>query len=482
MKKISFVFLLLAILLSVSIVNAEGVNVNLKTKDLTGYTGETTTTEITIENVKSMSDEFSVDIWPPYWAGISVVPEKPRVIVSAGSSETVKLYFSIPIDTDELIVPYNISVKSIRNETVSTLQILNLRVIRTVPIRISDVIASKYEVYPREEIRIEISVSNSGNDAYLDANLKAAVKKDDIIVWNFSENMPIIQGKSTQSVEKFFSFEKYAEPGKYVLEIFLKDALGNIVSRRTALSSTPTPTFKLKNVANVIHEKSISYGLMLQTVTISVKNEGNAPTTSFYVTEDVPTFMKAFFYPSGQATVEMIGDRIYYHWLIQSLMPGETRTIMYQINLWNAWAISLILIIAVVIAFKVVYVPSVVKGFRHIGLITREKEIQIKLEAKNRSIHEIRDVIVRDFVPPIAKVVDRFDTIRPLIRRVGTGTEVIWKFDSLKPREERVLTYWIVPNVDIPGALKLTKAYMKFVDKKRVKRVSASKTVTIKSR
>ncbi|HKZ45355.1 MAG TPA: hypothetical protein VJ343_01495, partial [archaeon] len=90
-------------------------------------------------------------------------------------------------------------------------------------------------------------------------------------------------------------------------------------------------------------------------------------------------------------------------------------------------------------------------------------------------------VIIRDFVPSIARVVDRFDTVKPVVRRTGTGTEVLWKFDSLKPREERVLTYWIVPSVDVPGTLKLSKAYMKFVDRKRVKKVSASKSILLKS-
>lgn len=484
MKKISFIFIFLTILFTVSIVNAEEVNVITRLRDVEGYTGETVSTEIIVQNSQSISDEFSVDVWPAYWNGISVVSDKPRIKISANSNETVKLYFSIPRDADEMIIPYNITVKSVINKTISTLQIINLKVKRTVPIYISEVKAVENccLIKPGESVKIEILVSNSGNYVYMDASLNTKIKKDDIIFKEFDDRLAIIQGKSTQSIEHVIEFGKYAEAGKYYTEVFLKDVNGNVVSKRTSLSPAPTPIILIQEVANVVHEKTISYGLLLQTITIKVKNEGNVPTTSFYVTEDIPTFMKAFFQPSEQTTVEVISDRIYYHWLIQDLMPGETRTVMYQINLWNAWAISLILIIAIIIAFRVVYVPGIVKGFRHAGPITREKQIQISLDVKNRSIHEIKDVVVRDFVPPIAKVVDRFDTVRPMVRRIGTGTEVIWKFDSLKPREERVLTYWIVPSVDIPGALKLAKAYMKFVDRKKVKRVSTSKSIIIKSR
>jgi len=475
MKKISLIFIFLTILLTTSIVNAEGVGISLKSKDLIGYTGETTTTDITIQNTQSTSDEFSINIWPPYWAGINVNLEKSRVKISANSNETVKLYFSIPIDIDELIVPYNITVKSVRNETISTVQILNLRVIRTVPIYISNIKVEKYVVYPEENVRIESSISNTADDAYLGASLQTNIKKDDTMIQRFDDRLEVIPRRSEQKKEHVFAFGKYTEPGVYIVEVLLKDVINRVVSSKKT-------TIILKNVSNITYQKIISYGLLLQTITIKVKNEGNAPATSFYVTEDIPTFMKAFFYPSEQATVEVIGNRIYYHWLIQDLIPGGTRNIIYQISLWNAWAIAQILIIAVIIAFRIVYVPGVVKRFRHTGPISRGKEIQIALEVKNRSIHEIKDVTVRDFVPPIAKVVDRFDTVRPLVRRIGTGTEVIWKFDSLKPREERVLTYWIVPSVDIPGSLKLTKAYMRFVDRKKIKRISASKTVTIKSR
>jgi hypothetical protein len=103
------------------------------------------------------------------------------------------------------------------------------------------------------------------------------------------------------------------------------------------------------------------------------------------------------------------------------------------------------------------------------------------LEIRNRTRNEIRDVLVRDFVPAVAMVVERFDTLRPMLRKVAGGTEVVWKIDSLGPGDERVLTYRIKPVVDIVGVLKLPKAYVRFLDRKKEVKRFLSKGVYIKA-
>ena len=102
------------------------------------------------------------------------------------------------------------------------------------------------------------------------------------------------------------------------------------------------------------------------------------------------------------------------------------------------------------------------------------------LEVRNRTKHEIRDVEVRDFVPSIARVVERFDTLKPRVKSTGSGTELRWSFESLKARDERVLTYRIKPVVDVIGHLHLPNAHVKYSDRKKIKRMIASKRLAIK--
>jgi rRNA processing protein Gar1 len=88
---------------------------------------------------------------------------------------------------------------------------------------------------------------------------------------------------------------------------------------------------------------------------------------------------------------------------------------------------------------------------------------------------------VRDFVPAVATVVERFDTLRPTLRKVTGGTELIWTLDSLRSGEERVLNYRIRPVVDIIGTLKLPVAYVKYLDKKKEVNKAVSKVAYIKA-
>jgi len=473
-KKTFFICFLLTVLLLSFPVFAEDMQIVLSETSIIGYTGESVSTEFTIQNLQDETDSFDITLWPPYWLGISATLEKSTVTIDANSNETVNVYLTIPIAVEELMLNYNITVKSVTDEEISDSQTLALRVIRRVPIYISDVKLSKYVLDPMESFKIEVSVTNLDAQLYSQASLQTNIKKDEAIVQRFDDTVEI-PATSTQKIENSFAFDKYTDPGTYKIETILKDKLNRIVS-------TKETTLKLNAVYNITHEKIMSYSLLLQTASIIVKNEGNAPSTSFYITEDIPSFMGPIVQPVGHYTVETIQNRIFYHWLVPSLMPGEERVVKYQLNLWNVWIITLVIIFSVVFGFKYVFTPKVVKSFTHAGRITRGKEIIVSLDVRNRSRKKINDVEIRDFIPSILGVVGKYDTLRPKVRKVKGGTELIWNFDSLKPREERVITYRIKPSVDVMGSLKLPKAQVKYIDKKKVKKMMASKSVVIKPR
>jgi len=473
-KKTFFICFLLTLLLLSFPVFAEDVEIVLSQENIVGYTGESVSTEFTIQNLQDQTDSFDITIWPPYWVGISATLEKSTVRIESNSNATVKIYMSIPIDTEELMLNYNISIKSVTDEQISDTKTLNLRVIRRVPIYISDVKLDKYVLNPTETFKIEVSVTNLDSVLYSQASLQTNIKKDETIIQRFDDAIEI-PANSIKKIENSFAFDKYTDSGTYKIETILKDRLNRIVS-------TKEVSFKLNAVYNITHQKIISYSLLLQTATITVKNEGNAPSTSFYVTEDMPMFIQSLVQPVGHYTVETIHDRVFYHWLIPSLMPGEERVVKYQVNLWNVWAITLIIIFSIVFGFKYVFTPKVVKSFTHSGPIARGKEIIVSLDVRNRSRKKINDVEVRDFIPSILGVVGKYDTLRPKARKVKGGTELVWNFDSLKPREERVITYRIKPSVDVMGSLKLPKAKVRYMDKKKERKMMASKSVVIKPR
>jgi hypothetical protein len=92
----------------------------------------------------------------------------------------------------------------------------------------------------------------------------------------------------------------------------------------------------------------------------------------------------------------------------------------------------------------------------------------------------MRDVIVRDFVPSMLNVVEKFETVKPMIRRAPNGTELIWKFDLLKPFEERVIAYRVRPSTEVIGTMRLPNAHIKYLNKSQQRKVILSKAVVIR--
>ena len=77
------------------------------------------------------------------------------------------------------------------------------------------------------------------------------------------------------------------------------------------------------------------------------------------------------------------------------------------------------------------------------------------------------------------QVIQKFDTLKPVIRKTAEGTELSWKLDSLKTAEERVINYRIKPTVDVLGSLELPSSTMRYYDSKRVKRFVVSRAVSV---
>jgi len=459
----------------------EGVGLYINPKILTVYTGESAFAEITVKNNQAFSDTFSLSIFPPYYQGIIPSLERYSLTLEPQESQTLKIYFEIPECAEETSTSFAITATSRKNENVSDSKNLVLETIRKFGVCIYGASLSKQNLNPGETLTIEVALKNPSESLSQPLNLQTNVLFNREIVKRFDDYFETIEGKTTKIVKHDFEVGKYQTPGFYTVEVLLKDKYGTIVNKKELQFNVATINASSEpNYLPII--KTVKNGLLVQTIEISVKNEGNVPTTSLYISEAIPTFMKVFFFPKKEPNLEEVKEnRIVYSWLVPPLTPGSSYTVTYEISTWSAVLIAIVLIVIVVYAFASIFSISIEKKHRIIGPITKDREITIMLEVKNRTRHEIRDVIVRDFVPGIATVIERFDTLRPTLRKIANGTEIVWKINSLAPGDERVLTYRIKPIVDIVGVLKLPKAYLKFTDKNKEVKKILSKSAYIKA-
>ncbi|MEM5855370.1 MAG: hypothetical protein QW472_03575 [Candidatus Aenigmatarchaeota archaeon] len=480
MWKIILKFLFISLFLIPACVVAVGVDVSLSKNSLSIYTSENETLEITVKNMQNIVDSFSISVFPPH-PGILTSLEKYYVTLNPGESEKVKIHFKIAECSEEKSFYFFITVGSLTNREVSDSELLILDVMRRHGICIYSFNLSETKVYPGSNISIEVTLMNPSESVSQPVYLETTILFKNEIIKKFQNYVEAVGGKGIEIVKNILEISKYQDPGKYTVEILLKDKYGLILTRKETEFAILTLNASEKTEFLPISKK-INYGLLSQTVEIVVRNEGNVPIENFYLSERIPVFMKVFFFPSEKPNFEETKESmVIYYWHIPYLAPGSSYTISYQISTLNAVLIAIVLIIVIVYSFTRTFSIRLIK--RHVveGPLTKEKEITIMLEVRNRTRHEIKDVIVRDFVPSMATVVEKFDTLRPTLRRVANGTELVWKIPSLAPGDERVLTYRIKPILEIVGKLRLPKAYMKFMDKKKEVRKVLSKSAYIKA-
>jgi len=476
-KKV-LIFTFMSFLLLVGISSASEISLSIKPKLLTVYAGETGSVEVNVKNNQAFKDIFSISLFPlQYYPSL----EKYSLTLNPQENMSFKIHFQIPECAEEASNFFTLTVVSLTNTEIKTSESFRIDVVRKYGVCIYDFKLDKNNLVPGEKLSIQVLVKNPSPSFSQPFTIQTNIWFDKELVKKFEEYVESVEGKGTKILTHVFELSKYQKPGIYDVEVLLKDKYGTTITRKEA--QFKVLTINASERLNYLPiTKTIRYGLLAQTIEITIKNEGNVPATNIYLSESIPLFMKVFFFPKKEPSKEEVKEnRVIYSWQVPTLMPGESYSIVYEISTWNAVLIAIILILIASYTFVQAFNIKIVKKPAYKGPITKEKEITVMLEVKNRSRHEIKDVIVRDFAPGIVKVVEKFDTLRPSLRKVANGTELVWKIDSLAPGDERVLIYRIKPIVDIVGSLKLPKAYLKFMDKKKEVKKILSKSAYIKA-
>jgi hypothetical protein len=194
---------------------------------------------------------------------------------------------------------------------------------------------------------------------------------------------------------------------------------------------------------------------------ITIVNEGNVVEPEYVIYKTLPnndlitgllTEPEECFLANGQMTCK---------YTFQDLAPGEVATLDYRLDYWSVYATFGLILVAV---FMLVFfglrratAPVIIK--RHVR--KEGGKHHVVLEIRNPFYHSLSNAIVRDWVSPLANVLHHeINMLKPLIRRSGAGTELIWKLGDIRPKESRVITYPIKSLVS--GSLKMPRAYIRY--------------------
>lgn len=474
MKKAFYaIFLMAFILISPAIFADNRIDLSLDKPDIFVYSGESQTVEITVTNNQEKTGTFSIFVVPSFLSKIGAFPETAGdgFVLAPKSSKTFKMFFSILPEAEETTIPALFSVFATSTDReVSANQTVRVSVLRTSPVYLSDLKANKYSFDPEETFEIKNVITNTAKGPSDNYRLQISLKRSGTLIKDFDDIISGIGGKTSDIITKSYTFERYAQPGFYQIDVSLKNSLGTLVSVKSLdikvneFNKTTTRTYN-------------DFRLLSVDRTIIVTNVGNVP-SSVVLKEFVPAFAKDWVLAESEPTsVQNVGNSIAYEW-VRTVNPGEEISIKYQFNLWNVWFGLLAIVLVVYYAFKFVFTPGITKVVRVHGALTKGKEIIVTLEVRNRSLNEIKDITVTDVAPQLTQLVQQFDTLKPKLRKTAEGTEMSWKLDSLKATEERVINYRIKPTVDVLGSLELPSATMNYHDKRRVRKSAVSRPVT----
>lgn len=204
---------------------------------------------------------------------------------------------------------------------------------------------------------------------------------------------------------------------------------------------------------------------LYEDVIITIENNGNLVEEDYRTFQTIPNndWITGFVTEPSSCVVE--GDEKVCGYVVDELAPGESAMITYRLNYWMIYGqyAVIVLIIIAIITFSFIRItnPSITKKHVRKG----EDKHSIIIEIKNPFMHHLRNVIVRDWVSPLAKVLhEEFDMVTPVTRKSDAGTEMIWKLGDMKPKETRIITYKIKTLVQ--GSLRMPRAYIRFNDKK----------------
>jgi hypothetical protein len=200
---------------------------------------------------------------------------------------------------------------------------------------------------------------------------------------------------------------------------------------------------------NVVENK----GFLSTAYTVAITNIGNVDIFNSYDLP-LPAWEQLFVQGKPSPGSDSVTGALFWSY---SLAPGETANIYYKI--------SYLPILAALIATLIVlyalgwYYRQEFSVSKELGTTDQKTSLRVNLTLKNHSNTAQQNVLLEDFIPTPLKLVKEFGTAHPaLIKKVGGAVRVVWKFNTIYPGEERVVSYNmkstlpVLGNIALPGA------------------------------
>ncbi len=386
---------------------------------------------IRIYNDRSYAEEFVITVSGEHMEWMNL--ESYYVKIDGYKTREVGLYF---YPKEENSYEYEVLVYSKKDSRNRDSDSLTLKVLPEMPVKITGMSTEKRG----DEIEISLGIFSRG---------RRSLKIHFEILNSMGE------------VVKTLDVEKEIEGNEEVNEII---PTGNLLAGSYDVKvSIPEygvsgeTEFYIPPVHKIVRKKEIVSTPFGDKVIITIRNEGNVE-EDYVLSETLPPNQYVEF-PENPTSSYMDEEGMKYNWRIEGLAVGKSVAITYNISRLPFIIGSLISVICIFALLGVgavkVRTPNIKKRY-----IRKRNEHLIVLEIKGALTKGLKNVIVKDRVSPLGKVVPEFDGPKPIVRESESGTELIWRLGDIKPRSEIYLTYRIRPLIE--AQLKMPRAYLTY--------------------
>ena len=436
MKRLLIAFILGTVLF-IPLVLAEPLEISIHPQSQTVQPNTTAVYRLEVKNNQPVLDTFYITYRGDYLSFL--MPGKPLLKVGPGATASTDISF---YPKAEGTYTYKVTLESQSNSSLSATAdlILDVVVPRAVQVTAFDV--------DKRGAELEI---------FLELNSQEKEQTEILILLKNAAGQPVREISYTEDVfgrETLVKNVSLADipPGKYSIEVLVE---GKVFSQDFSIPAIHDVSQHIDKVVSPLYEE----------VTVTVTNKGNVVEYDYKVIQKIPQgdFITGFV--TAPEVCHEGGGVTTCQFNIPQIGPGETKTVVYRFEFWPSYA-KVAAAVIVLVFLGLLYLlhftkPKIKKRFsRKSGDVC-----SVILEIKGPPLKKLKNVVVRDWVSPLAKVLqEEFTHLRPVLRKSDAGTELIWRLGDIAAREERIISYRIKSLVE--GHLKMPRACMRYRDTK----------------
>lgn len=368
--------------------------------------------------------------------------------IEPGKTESFSFILLPPWGSPSQDFPFQVIICKKDDAAVCSKKDVFVKVVQKIDLSISSFKLIKSEVKEGEAVKAIVVIKNTGGAAIEGAKL--LIKTD---VGEKSVELPTLEREKDNIADVDIDF-KFKTETTYNITIRLIDNLKRVQDEKSAI-------FSVKEIpvgTKYKQEKVVTPGLFIKRTSITLNNIDYEEHT-IKVYEPVERCTLLYYFKDARPSIEKIEGEKYFVWsckLAPAGQSGDKCLIQYNLHLWLLYLAAFLTLLALIVAAIEYEKPKIKK---HSSFKMGKHTIHI--EIKNNSLKDLTEVEVVDKIPSVVQREGAY-SIKPAKEIIKPdGIQVSWHIGTLKPKEERVISYNVKPVFEVEEGIKLPPAHVK---------------------